>query len=128
MAVTEANRNGRTAVKDSHARGLPVATKPQFPADRTMPLAQSVAQDDNGEFVSFVPDPSQAAANLLEAGLTLLESLSSRCSADVAERQTVSNRSNGTFRVTAERRANPTSDSRHPPARVHHCRTSREGD
>jgi hypothetical protein len=59
VAVTEANRNGRTAVKDSHARGLPVATKRQFPADRTMPLDQSVAQDDNGEFVSFVPAPAR---------------------------------------------------------------------
>lgn len=84
VAVTEAKRDGKTAVKDGHAHGLPIGTRPQSPADRAMPLAMSVAQDDNGRSVSFIPDPSQAAAKFLEAGLTLLESLSSRCNADVA--------------------------------------------
>jgi superfamily II DNA or RNA helicase len=84
VAVTEAKRNGKTAVKDDHALGLLIGTRPQFPADRAMPLAQSVAQDDNGKSVSSIPDLSQAAAKFLEAGLTLLESLSSRCNADVA--------------------------------------------
>jgi len=84
VAVTEAKRNGKTAVKDGLAHGLPIRTRPQFPSDQTMPLAQSAAQDDNAKSVSFVPDPSQAAAKFLEAGLTLLEPLSSRCNADVA--------------------------------------------
>jgi hypothetical protein len=84
VAVTEAKRNGKTAVKDDHAHGLPIGTRPQFPADRAMPLAQSAAQDDNGKSVSSIPDPSQGAAKFLEAGLTLLESLSSRSNADVA--------------------------------------------
>jgi hypothetical protein len=83
-AETEAKRNGKTAVMSGHASGLPVATRPQFPVDRPMPLAQSVTQDGDAESASFVLDPSQAAAQFLEAGLTLLESLSSPCSADVA--------------------------------------------
>jgi hypothetical protein len=84
VAVTETKRNRKTAVKNGHARGLPVATRPQFPVDRTMPLAQRVSQDGDAESASFVPDPSQAAGQFLEAGLTLLESLFSPRSADVA--------------------------------------------
>ncbi len=42
VAVAEAKRNGKTAVQDGHARGLPVAKKPQFPVDPTLPLAQRV--------------------------------------------------------------------------------------
>jgi hypothetical protein len=42
-----------------------------------------VAQDGDAESTSFVAGPSQAAAQFLEAGLTLLESLSSPRSADV---------------------------------------------
>jgi hypothetical protein len=81
VAVTEAKRNGKTAVKNGHARGLSVAARPPFPVDRTMPLAQSGTQDGGRESASFVPDASQAAAQFLEAGLTLLESLSSPCGA-----------------------------------------------
>jgi hypothetical protein len=84
VAVAEAKRNGKTAVKDGRARGLPVATRPQSPVDGTMPLAHSVAQDGDAESASFVPDPSQAADKFLEAGLTFLESLSSLWRADVA--------------------------------------------
>jgi hypothetical protein len=84
VAVAEAKRNGKTAGKDGHARGLPVATRPQVPVDRTMLLAQSVIPDGDAESASFVPDPSQAAAKFLEAGLTFLESLSSPRRADVA--------------------------------------------
>ena len=84
VAVAEAKRNGKTAVKIGYARGLPAGTRPQFPVDRTMPLAQSVTQDGDAESASFVPDPSQAAGKFLEAGLILLESLCSPCSAEVA--------------------------------------------
>jgi len=84
VSVTEAKRNGKAAVRDIHARTLPAATRPQFPADRTMSLAESVAQDGDAETATFVPEPSQAAAKFLEAGLALLESLSSPCNADVA--------------------------------------------
>jgi superfamily II DNA or RNA helicase len=83
VAVTEAKRNGKPAVKDGHAGRLPVVTRPPFPADRTLPLPQSVGQDGDRESTSFVADPSHAAARFLEAGLTLLESLSSPPSADV---------------------------------------------
>jgi hypothetical protein len=72
VAITETNRNGKIAVKDGHSRGTPVA------------LSQRVIQDDDAKSASFVPDPSQAAANFLEAGLTFLESLSVPCRADVA--------------------------------------------
>jgi superfamily II DNA or RNA helicase len=84
VAVAEAKRNGKTALKNGHARGLSVAARPQFAVDQTMPLAQSVTQDGDRESASFVPDASQAAAQFLEAGLTLLESLSSPCRADLA--------------------------------------------
>jgi superfamily II DNA or RNA helicase len=84
VTVTEAKRNGKTAVKNGYPRGLPAGTRPQFPVDGTMPLAQSVTQGGDAESASFVPDPSLAAARFLEAGLTLLESLSSPCSAEVA--------------------------------------------
>jgi superfamily II DNA or RNA helicase len=83
VSVTEAKRNGKAAVRDSHAPRLPAATRSQ-PADPTMPLAESVAQDGDAETATFVPEPSQAAAKFLEAGLALLESLSSPCNADVA--------------------------------------------
>lgn len=83
VAVTEAKRNGKPAVKDGRAGGLPVVTAPSFPADRALPLPQSVAQDGDAGSTSFVADSSQAAAQFLEAGLTLLESLSSARSADV---------------------------------------------
>ena len=82
VAVTEAKRNGKPAVKDGRAGGLPVATRPSFPADRALPLPQSVAQDGDAGSTSFVADSSQAAAQFLEAGLTLLESLSSPRRAD----------------------------------------------
>jgi superfamily II DNA or RNA helicase len=71
VAITETKRNGKIAVKDGHPGGLPVA------------LSQRVIQDDDAKSASFVPDPSQAAAKFLEAGLTFLESLSAPCRADV---------------------------------------------
>lgn len=72
VAITEAKRNGKIAVKDGHPHGIPVA------------LSQRVIPDDDAKSASFVPDPSQAAAKFLEAGLTFLESLSAPCRADVA--------------------------------------------
>jgi superfamily II DNA or RNA helicase len=72
VAITETKRNGKIAVKDGHPRGIPAA------------LSQRVIQDDDAKSASFVPDPSQAAAKFLEAGLTFLESLSAPCRADVA--------------------------------------------
>jgi len=72
VAITETKRNGKFALKDGHPGGIPVA------------LSQRVIQDDDAKSASFVPDPSQAAAKFLEAGLTFLESLSAPCRADVA--------------------------------------------
>jgi superfamily II DNA or RNA helicase len=83
VAIPEAKRNGKSAAKNGNARGLPAGTGPQFPVDRTMPLAQSVTQDGDRESASIVPNPSQAAAKFLEAGLALLESLSTPSSAEV---------------------------------------------
>ena len=68
VAVAEAKRNGKTAVQDGHARGLPVAKKPQFPVDPTLPLAQRVPQDGDAESAALVADPRRAAAQFLEAG------------------------------------------------------------
>src|SRR5207244_10650659 len=50
----------------------------------TKPLTRVVTHVCDADAASFVPDTSQAPAQFLEAGLTLLESLSSPCSADVA--------------------------------------------
>jgi hypothetical protein len=84
VVVTEVKRNGKTAAKNGDARGHTAGKRPQLSVDPTIPLAQSATEDGAAESASFVPDPSQAAARFLEAGLTLLESLSSPCSADVA--------------------------------------------
>jgi len=83
VVVTGVNRDGKTAAKNGDARRNPPGKRPQFPVAPTTPIAQSATEDGAAESASFVADPSQAAARFLEAGLTLLESLSSPCSADV---------------------------------------------
>src|SRR5258708_22287481 len=40
VTVTEAKRNGKTAVKNGYARALPAGTRPQFQVPGTMRLAQ----------------------------------------------------------------------------------------
>jgi SNF2 family DNA or RNA helicase len=81
MAVTEAKRNG-TAAKNGNVREGPTATRPQLPADETMLAAQGATPNVHAQPGLLVPDAKKAAAKFLEAGLTLLESLSSSCSAD----------------------------------------------
>jgi superfamily II DNA or RNA helicase len=82
VAVTEAKGNGKAVAKDGYARGGPTLIGPQFPVDGTRPVAQNATQDSNAASGSFVPDAGQAIAKFLEAGLTLLESLSSPRGAD----------------------------------------------
>ncbi len=84
VVVTEVKRNGKTAAKNGDARGHTAGKRPRLPVDPTIPLAQSATEDGAADPASFVSDPSLAAARFLEAGLTLLESLSSPYSADVA--------------------------------------------
>jgi hypothetical protein len=79
VAVTKAKRNGKAVANDGYARGGPT---PPSRVDRTMPVAQNATQDSYAHSGSFVPGAGQAVAKFLEAGLTLLESLSSSRSAD----------------------------------------------
>ena len=60
----------------------PTGTGVQLPADVTMRVAQSPTQDGDPRSGFFVPDARQAVSKFLEAGLTLLESLSSPSGAD----------------------------------------------
>ena len=82
VAVMEAKQNGKTAVRNGHPPGGSTVTGLQLPVDGTMLVAQSATQVDNAQSGLLVPDAGQAAAKFLEAGLTLLESLSSPRSAD----------------------------------------------
>jgi SNF2 family DNA or RNA helicase len=84
VAVTEAKRNGKTTVNNDDARGRLAGTSSQLPVAGTMSLAQSATQDGDARSGSSVPDTSQAVAKFLEAGLSLLESLSSPRGAHVA--------------------------------------------
>lgn len=77
----EAKRRGKAAAKTADARGL-TGTGPQLPADETMRVAQSPAQDGDARSGLSVLDTRQAVSKFLEAGLTLLESLSSPSDAD----------------------------------------------
>jgi hypothetical protein len=79
VAVTKAKRNGKAVANDGYARGGPT---PPSRVDGTMPVAQNATQDSYAHSGSFVPGAGQAVAKFLEAGLTLLESLSSSRSAD----------------------------------------------
>jgi hypothetical protein len=51
--------------------------RPQLPAEGTMRVALSPTQDGDARSGLFVPDARQVVSKFLEAGLTLLESLSS---------------------------------------------------
>jgi superfamily II DNA/RNA helicase len=82
IAVTKAKENRKPAAKNDSARGGPTATRSQLPADGTMLAAQSATPNVHAQSGWLVPDATQAAAKFLEAGLTLLESLSSPCSPD----------------------------------------------
>jgi hypothetical protein len=55
---------------------------PQLPADGTTRVAQNPTQDGDARSGLFVPDARKAVSAFLEAGLTLLESLSSPGGAD----------------------------------------------
>jgi len=82
VAVMAAKRNGKAAAKNGHTLGGPTGIGVQLPADGTMRVAQSPIQDGDARSGLFVPDARQAVSNFLEAGLTLLESLSSPSGAD----------------------------------------------
>ena len=88
VAVMEAKRNGKAAAKNGHTLGGPTGTGVQLPADVTMRVAQSPTQGDPRSGL-FVPDARQAVSKFLEAGLTLLESLSSPIGADGLHRSNV---------------------------------------
>jgi superfamily II DNA/RNA helicase len=77
VAVMEAKRNGNDAAKNVDTRGGPTGTRPQPPADGTMRAAQNPTQDGDARSGLSAPDARQAVSKFLEAGLTLLESLSS---------------------------------------------------
>jgi hypothetical protein len=79
VAVTKAKRNGKAVANDGYPRGGPT---PPSRVDGTMPVAQNATQDSYAHSGSFVPDAGQVVAKFLEAGLTLLELLSSWRSAD----------------------------------------------
>jgi len=82
-----AGRNGSKAEwknrgENGHTLGGPTGTGVQLPADVTMRVAQSPTQDGDPRSGLFVRDARQAVSKFLEAGLTLLESLSSPSGAD----------------------------------------------
>src|SRR6266478_3641859 len=81
-AVMEAKRNAKAATKNADARGIPTGTGLELPADGTMRVAQGPPQDGDARSSLFVPDARQAVSKFLEAGLTLLESLSAPSGAD----------------------------------------------
>jgi hypothetical protein len=82
VVVMEAKRIGKAAAKNGHTFGEPTGTGVQLPADETMRVAKSPTQDGDTRSGLFVPDARQAVSRFLEAGLTLLESLSSPSGAD----------------------------------------------
>jgi len=82
VAVMEAKRSGKAAAKTTDPCGGLTGTGPHLPADGTMHVAQSPAQDGDARSGLSVPDTRQAASKFLEAGLILLESLSSPSGAD----------------------------------------------
>jgi hypothetical protein len=82
VAVMEAKRNGKGAAKNTDTRGGPTGAGPQFPVDGTTRVAQSATQHGDVQSGLVVPDARQAVSKFLEAGLTLLESLSSPSGAD----------------------------------------------
>ncbi len=76
VAVMGAKRNAKAATKNADARGIPTGTGLELPADGTMRVAQGPTQDGDARSSLSVPDARQAVSKFLEAGLTLLESLS----------------------------------------------------
>src|SRR6266478_6255091 len=82
VAVMGAKRNAKAATKNADARGIPTGTGLELPADGTMRVAQGPPQDGDARSSLFVPDARQAVSKFLEAGLTLLESLSAPSGAD----------------------------------------------
>ena len=82
VAVMGAKRNAKAATKNADARGIPTGTGLELPADGTMRVAQGPTQDGDARSSLFVPDARQAVSKFLEAGLTLLESLSAPSGAD----------------------------------------------
>ncbi len=59
-------------MQDGHARGLPVAKKPQFPVDPTLPLAQRVPQDGDAESAALVADPPPGCCPVSGSGADLV--------------------------------------------------------
>jgi superfamily II DNA or RNA helicase len=84
VAAMETKHYGKTAARNGHPHGGLTGPGPQLPMDGTTLVAQSPTQDSHAQAGSSVPDARQAVAKFLEAGLTLLESLSSPRSADLS--------------------------------------------
>src|SRR5271157_5937215 len=73
--LLELHASSRSAARNGHTYGGLTGTRPQFPGDRAIFVAQSATQIDDAQSGLFVSDAGQAAAKFLEAGLTFLESL-----------------------------------------------------
>jgi hypothetical protein len=82
VAVMEGKRNGKAAAKNTDTCGSPTGAGPQLPADGTTRVAQSATQHGDVQSGLVELDARQAVSKFLEAGLTLLESLSSPSGAD----------------------------------------------
>ncbi len=79
VALMEAKPNGKATANIGHTLGGPTGTGVHLPEDGTMRVAQRATQDHDAQSGLGVPDARQAVSKFLEAGLTLLESLSSPC-------------------------------------------------
>jgi superfamily II DNA or RNA helicase len=82
VAVMEGKPNGKAAAKNTDTGGSPTGAGPQLPVSGTTRVARSTTQNGDGQSGLTVLDARQAVSRFLEAGLTLLESLSSPSGAD----------------------------------------------
>jgi superfamily II DNA or RNA helicase len=80
IAMTGAEQNRGPTTKSGSADGRSAGRKSELREARTIPAAGSVTQDAGSHERSTLPDPGQAAAKFLEAGINLLESLSAPAS------------------------------------------------
>jgi len=78
--MTGAEQNRGATTKSGSADGRSAGRKSELREARTIPAAGSVTQDAGSLERSTLPDPGQAAAKFLEAGINLLESLSAPAS------------------------------------------------
>jgi SNF2 family DNA or RNA helicase len=84
VAVSEAHRKPETTPNNGSDRGRSAGMGHQSSVDGTVPAGQRVTQHGDARSRSFPPDASESFSKFLEAGLILLESLSSPSSPDPA--------------------------------------------